>query len=41
VNLCDKEAHATFDQTQVAVEQLIEAVNRAGFRAALKARGIN
>ena len=41
VSFRDKEARITFDQAQVTVEQLIEAVNRAGFRAALKARGTN
>ncbi len=35
----DNEARVTFDPDQVTVEQLIEAVNRAGFQAALKARG--
>jgi periplasmic mercuric ion binding protein len=41
VSFRDKEARVTFDQAQVTVEQLIDAVNRAGFRAALKARGTN
>jgi len=41
VSFRDKEARVTFDQAQVTVEPLIEAVNRAGFRAALKARGTN
>jgi len=39
VSFRDKEARVTFDPAQVTVEQLIEAVNRAGFRAALKAGG--
>ena len=38
VSFREKEARVTFDQAQVTVEQLIVAVNRAGFRAALKAR---
>ena len=41
VSFRDKEARVTFDQAQVTVEQLIEAVNRAGFRAALKAGSAN
>lgn len=36
-----REARVTFDPAQVTVEQLIKAVNRAGFRAALKAGGAN
>ena len=39
VSFRKKEARVTFDPAQVTVEQLIEAVNRAGFRAALKAGG--
>lgn len=39
VSFRDKEARVTFDPAQVTVEQLIEAVNRVGFRAALKAGG--
>jgi len=39
VSFRDKEARVTFDPAQVTVEQLIEAVNRAGFRAGLKAGG--
>ncbi len=39
VSFRDKEARVTFDPVQVTVEQLIEAVNRAGFRAALKTGG--
>lgn len=41
VSLRNKEARVTFDPAQVTVEQLIEAVSRAGFRAALKAGGAN
>jgi len=41
VSFRDKEARVTFDPAQVTVEQLIEAVNRAGFRAALKAGDAN
>ncbi len=41
VNFRDKEARVTFDPAQVTMEQLIEAVHRAGFRAALKAGGAN
>ncbi len=37
VSFRNKEARVTFDPDQVAVEQLIDAVNRVGFRAALKA----
>ena len=32
----DKEARVVFDPEQVRVDQLIEAVNRVGFRASLK-----
>ena len=32
-----KEARVTFDPAQVTVDQLIEAVKRAGFRASPKA----
>jgi len=39
VSFRDKEARVTFDPDQVTVEQLIEAVNRAGFRAALRPGG--
>ena len=34
VSFRDREARVTFDPAQVTVDQLIEAVNRAGFRAA-------
>lgn len=36
VSFRDKEARVAFEPTQVTVEQLIEAVNRSGFRASLK-----
>ncbi len=36
VSFRDKQARVTFDPSQVSVEQLIDAVNRLGFRAALK-----
>jgi copper chaperone CopZ len=36
VSFRDKEARVTFEPTQVTVDQLIEAVNRSGFRASLK-----
>ncbi len=36
VSFRDKEARVTFEPTQVTVNQLIEAVNRSGFRASLK-----
>ena len=36
VSFRDREARVTFEQTQVTVNQLIEAVARSGFRAALK-----
>jgi copper chaperone CopZ len=39
VNFRDKEARVRFDPAQVAVDQLIEAVTRAGFRASLKRTG--
>jgi copper chaperone CopZ len=39
VSLRDKEARVTFDPERVSVEQLVEAVSRAGFRAAMKAPG--
>ena len=37
VSFRDKEARVTFDQGQVSVAQLIDAVNRVGFRASIKA----
>jgi copper chaperone CopZ len=39
VNFRDKEARVTFDSAQVAVDQLLEAVTRAGFHASLKRNG--
>ncbi len=36
VSFRDKEARVTFEPTQVSVNQLIEAVNRSGFRASLR-----
>ena len=37
VRFRDKQARVTFDPEQVSVEQMIDAVNRVGFRASLKA----
>ena len=39
VSFREKEARVVYDPAQVSVEQMIETVNRAGFRAALKASG--
>lgn len=39
VSFPKKEAVVTLDSTRVSVEQLIEAVRRAGFRATLKGGG--
>ncbi len=36
VSFRDKQARVTFDRDQVSVEQLIDAVNRLGFRASFK-----
>lgn len=36
VNFRDQEAHVTFEPAEVSVDQVIEAVNRAGFHASLK-----
>jgi copper chaperone CopZ len=36
VSFRDKEARVTFEPAQVSVEQLIEVVKKAGFRASLK-----
>ena len=36
VSFRDEAARVTFESTQVTVNQLIEAVNRSGFRAAVK-----
>jgi len=37
VSFREKQAVVTFDPARVTVEQLIEAVNRIGFKASLKA----
>jgi copper chaperone CopZ len=39
VRFRDKHAQVTFDPDKVSVEQLIEAVQRSGFQAAVKAGG--
>ena len=39
VSFRNKEARVTFDPTRVGVDQLIEAVTRAGFRASVKHAG--
>lgn len=36
VSFRDKEARVTFEPTEVTVDQLIEAINRVGFRASRK-----
>jgi copper chaperone CopZ len=36
VSFRDKEAHVAFDPDEVTVQQLIDAVNRPGFRASVK-----
>jgi copper chaperone CopZ len=36
VSFRDRQARVTFDPSQVNVEQLIDVVNRLGFRASLK-----
>ncbi len=36
VSFGDKEARVRFDAGQVTVDQLVEAVNKIGFRASLK-----
>jgi len=36
VSFRDKQARVTFDPDQVSVEQLLDAVNRLGFRASPK-----
>jgi copper chaperone CopZ len=38
VSFRDKEASVMFDPARVSVEQLIQAVKNAGFRASLKGR---
>jgi copper chaperone CopZ len=37
VSFRDKEARVTFEPAEVTVDQLIDAVNRSGFRASPKA----
>ena len=37
VSLRDKQARVTFEPGQVGLEQMIDAVNRLGFKATLKA----
>jgi len=37
VSFRDKQARVTFDPSRVSVEQLIDAVDRLGFHASLKA----
>ena len=39
VSFRDKEARVTFDPARVTPEQLIQAVDKLGFRAFLKAGG--
>ena len=39
VSFPKKEAVVTFDPAQVRVEQMIEAIRRAGYRASLKSPG--
>jgi copper chaperone CopZ len=39
VSFRDKEAKVTFDPARVSVDQLIQAVKSAGFRASVKAAG--
>jgi copper chaperone CopZ len=39
VSFQKKEAVVTFDPAQVRVEQMLEAVRRAGYRASLKSPG--
>jgi len=36
VSFRDKEARVTFEPAEVTVDQLIDAVNRSGFRASVK-----
>jgi len=36
VSLRSKEAAVAFDPSQVSVEQMVDAVNRLGFRASVK-----
>ena len=39
VTFREKEARVVYDPGLVTVEQMVDAVNRAGFRAALKRQG--
>jgi len=39
VSFRDKEARVTFDPARVTTDQLIQAVDKLGFRAAVKAGG--
>ena len=39
VRFRDQEARVAYDPAQVTVEQMIAAVNGAGFRASVKQRG--
>ena len=39
VSFRDKEARVLYDPGQVTVDQMIAAVDRAGFRASLKRQG--
>jgi len=39
VSFRDKEARVTFDPARVTTDQLIQAVDKLGFRASLKNRG--
>ncbi len=39
VSFRDKEARVTFDPARISVDQLIQAVKDAGFRASLKGGG--
>ena len=39
VSFRDKEARVAYDPARVTVEQMIDAVSRAGFRASVKRRG--
>jgi len=39
VSFRDKEARVTFDSEHVTTDQLIQAVDKLGFRASLKAGG--
>jgi copper chaperone CopZ len=39
VSFRDKEARVAYDAAQVTIEQMITAVNAAGFRASVKRHG--